>query len=108
MHSTGRMSGREVPQKPCEGCARCCYLAVEIVECVDADVPDELTQWNYSVELPDRGVRTMRQHADGKCVALANGLCSIYELRPTECRQFELGQHRCLALQLGVLGTQKA
>ena len=37
----------------------------------------------------------MRTQADGSCVALRNGACSIYEVRPMECRQFERGSRAC-------------
>ena len=56
--------------------AKCCYYLVEVLFC--DDVPEEMTT--------DDGY--MIQDDTGKCVALENGLCSIYERRPTVCKQF--------------------
>lgn len=33
------------------------------------------------------------------CVAFEDGKCSIYDRRPTVCRQFEVGEPRCLKLR---------
>ncbi|MCA9244022.1 MAG: YkgJ family cysteine cluster protein [Phycisphaerales bacterium] len=45
--------------------------------------------------------RFMRREADGRCAALSGGLsachCTIYEDRPTLCREFEAGSADCLA-----------
>lgn len=39
--------------------------------------------------------RMMVRAADGACVALEDGLCTIYEDRPTLCRDFEAGSDEC-------------
>jgi Fe-S-cluster containining protein len=43
------------------------------------------------------GVRCMDQRGDGACVALAPGtnLCTIYEIRPQTCRDFNRGEKLC-------------
>lgn len=43
------------------------------------------------------GVRFMDQRGDGACVALdpVSRLCTIYELRPSVCRQFDRGSALC-------------
>ena len=37
----------------------------------------------------------MRVTADGTCVALVDGRCSIYENRPAACRVFAIGSESC-------------
>lgn len=43
------------------------------------------------------GVRFMDQRGDGACVALdpVTRLCTIYNLRPSVCRQFDRGSALC-------------
>jgi Fe-S-cluster containining protein len=43
------------------------------------------------------GVRFMDQRGDGACVALdpVTRLCTIYDLRPAVCRQFDRGSSLC-------------
>jgi len=74
---------------PCAGCGSCCHLVVELAW--DADhVPEE-----YVVE--HDGVRCMDQRGDGACVALdpISRLCTIYEIRPKVCRDFNRGGALC-------------
>jgi uncharacterized protein len=51
------------------------------------------------IETDDWGSMTMARLEDGWCAALDRKtmLCSIYERRPSICRDFELGDHDCLA-----------
>ena len=78
---------------PCPSCAACCVgLEAELAPGLD-DVPDEL------VDVSREGYLVMAQRADGSCLALANGKCSIYERRPLECRRFERGSPDCFAAQ---------
>lgn len=57
------------------------------------DVPPELT------EVDRWGGQVMARLADGWCAALnrATLLCGIYELRPTICRDYQLGGNDCIA-----------
>ena len=57
------------------------------------DIPVQLT------ETDPRGGTVMARLEDGWCAALDRKtmLCSIYERRPTVCRDFALGDHDCLA-----------
>lgn len=81
-------------ENKCFPCSRCCFLPVEIVECIDELVPDHLTEWK------DDGHRKMRQHENGACIALQeDGACGIYSVRPLECRQFQRGGSECLKLK---------
>lgn len=75
---------------PCSSCAKCCKLEVELVECVDEFVPEEMTEW--------RGQYRFMKQQNGACVALKNNLCGIYEKRPLVCRQFNRGGEECLKL----------
>lgn len=36
---------------------------------------------------------------DGKCIALVNGLCSIYNKRPIVCKLFAVGSDCCIKFQ---------
>ena len=57
------------------------------------DVPPEL------IETDRWGGQIMTRLADGWCAALdrATMRCSIYERRPTVCRDFELAGNDCIA-----------
>jgi len=46
------------------------------------------------------GVRFMDQRGDGACVALdpVSRLCTIYDIRPTVCRQFDRGSALCRSI----------
>jgi len=78
----------EIPA--CAGCGSCCRLVVELLPGVD-DVPEELV-------VEHDGVRCMEQRGNGTCVALdpLTRLCSIYERRPTACRDFTRASPPCL------------
>lgn len=53
------------------------------------DVPEEMYYFRNNQYY-------MRKQKDRRtCIALQNGLCTIYENRPTECKQFEAGNPRC-------------
>lgn len=80
----------DFPDLPaCAGCGVCCHLLVELQPGDDA-VPEE-----YLVE--HAGVVCMEQQGDGACIALdrVTQLCTIYELRPQVCRQFDRGSGLC-------------
>jgi Fe-S-cluster containining protein len=76
----------------CATCdARCCRLEVMLMG--DDDVPVGLTEedaWGGTV---------MTRLEDGRCAALDRQtmLCTIYERRPTVCRDFEMGGYDCVA-----------
>jgi Fe-S-cluster containining protein len=75
------------------GCSACCHDRtgtgrwVELGQ-ADAGVPAELT-WSSPAG------RYMRTRTDGSCVALVEGLCSIYAARPEVCRDFQAGSWQC-------------
>jgi Fe-S-cluster containining protein len=75
----------------CASCAAsCCRLEVMLMP--EDDVPDALTavdRWGGTV---------MARLNDGWCAALDREtmLCTIYERRPSVCRDFEMGGSDCL------------
>jgi len=73
----------------CAGCGRCCHQVVELVAGVD-HVPEA-----WVVE--HAGRRCLEQRGDGACVALdpVTRLCTIYDSRPTVCRDFDRGGELC-------------
>jgi Fe-S-cluster containining protein len=67
---------------------------VELLNGFD-EVPDYMM-----VEAEFDNVWHMRQHPDGRCIALgADNACTIYDTRPTVCRQFDPGCPECRKLQ---------
>ncbi|SMF20075.1 Predicted Fe-S-cluster oxidoreductase [Alteromonadaceae bacterium Bs31] len=75
----------------CSNCrANCCRLEVLLI--TDTGVPEEF------VELDQWGAMSMARLSDGWCAALNREtmLCTIYDLRPLICREFEMGGHECL------------
>lgn len=73
----------------CAGCGRCCHLVVELDPDTD-QVPESLV-------VEHNGVRCLDQQGDGACIALdpLTRLCTIYEIRPQVCRDFERGGALC-------------
>lgn len=57
------------------------------------EVPAEM------IESDRWGGQVMARLSDGWCIALDREtmLCRIYDLRPTVCREFEVGAEDCLA-----------
>lgn len=76
----------------CANCdAYCCRLEVLLI--TDTGVPDRF------VEVDNWGGRTMARLDDGWCAALDRNtmLCTIYDRRPTICRDLVMGEYECLA-----------
>lgn len=90
-----RMTARDAPptdtDATCANCQACC-CRLEVFLLTDTGVPDRF------VEVDDEGGMRMARLDDGWCAALDRDtlLCSIYELRPWVCREFEEGAHDCL------------
>lgn len=72
----------------CEAC--CCRLEVMLI--TDTGVPDNF------IETDKWGGMTMARLADGWCSALDRNtmLCKIYDNRPLNCREFEMGEYECI------------
>jgi Fe-S-cluster containining protein len=44
------------------------------------------------------GERLMKKTLGGVCICLKDGRCSIYDKRPSSCRDFEIDSVECLEL----------
>ncbi len=71
----------------CLHCGACCTLNVEVYQ--SDKVPEDMT------EKTEDGTIWMKR-PDGHCIAREAGRCSIYEIRPNVCKEFEAGGNRCL------------
>jgi Fe-S-cluster containining protein len=91
------------PQHACApGCYFCCYLPVDVLAPEAFRIAAHLQQRGSPEELAALAYRlgTHGQHDFGTrpCVFLANGHCSIYEVRPMVCRGYNsLSKERCEA-----------
>ncbi len=81
----------------CSSCAACC-CQLEVLLLGDSDIPP------HYVETDAWGGEVMRRLDDGWCAALDRDSmrCSIYEVRPLICREFELGAADCLEQRRGI------
>ncbi len=91
----------EAPASEVPECLRCGGACCRVDWVIAFDQDEPVPRW-LSVAgtrlvngYPGRE-RMMRKNGDGACVALSNGLCGIYDLRPTPCREFEAGSDCCL------------
>lgn len=85
------------PAISCSTCAACC-CQLEVMLITDTGVPERF------IDTDDWGGEVMRRLDDGWCAALDRDSmrCSIYELRPLICREFELGEADCLSERRGI------
>jgi uncharacterized protein len=84
------------------GCSFCCYLPVDVLapeafriaaHLQQTRSPGELTALVYGL-----GVHAQQAFGVRPCVFLADGYCSIYEVRPMVCRGYNsLSKERCEA-----------
>lgn len=89
-----RQAQRGPPQNPCMGCGACCTVFRASFYWAEAD---DATQGGVPVRLTVRvGAlrRAMRRRADGRCAALRGVpgrkvFCTLYDRRPSVCRDFE-------------------
>lgn len=89
---------------PCGTCTRCCYLKTISLH---PDRGDKVEELNASLHRIDDGtgfriVWTMPRKS-GHCAYLVNERCTIYEDRPSTCREFD-----CRAALLTLNKKQKA
>ena len=81
----------------CSTCqAACCRMQVMILD--DTGMPERF------IETDGSGVQYMRRLDDGWCEALNRNtfLCDQYLVRPTICRQFEMGGADCQGPRIAV------
>jgi Fe-S-cluster containining protein len=76
----------------CENCEACC-CRLEVLLISDTGVPDRF------IEIDKWGGMTMARLEDGWCSALDRNTmaCTIYEMRPWVCREFEMGGYECIS-----------
>lgn len=81
----------------CTGCGQCCthpggYVAVtaeeagEISKFLEIDEGEFLE--DYLLPGPDEQSFQLRSRSNGECILLQENRCSIYALRPLQCRTF--------------------
>ena len=76
----------------CTNCkAACCRLEAMLFN--DTEVPEKF------IEVNTRGEMSMARLEDGWCSALDRNTmtCTIYEIRPWICREFEMGKQECIS-----------
>lgn len=84
----------EIETPPIITCATCqaCCCQLEVLLITETGVPDHFIQHQ------DDSVSTMLRLDDGWCAALdrTSMRCTIYELRPLICREFEMSSDECI------------
>lgn len=94
--------GRGIPENPCEACGACCAQFRVSFYWSESDahpggrVPAALTVPVSPHRVAMRGTEVRSP----RCAALEGEVgravrCSIYDLRPTPCREFTAGDERC-------------
>lgn len=83
---------KKVPETEvsCSNCRACC-CRLEVLLVTDTGVPYE------HIAVDKWGGETMLRLEDGWCSALDRDthMCSIYENRPWNCREFEMASYEC-------------
>ncbi|EAS41765.1 YkgJ family cysteine cluster protein [Photobacterium profundum] len=79
------------PEITCANCQACC-CRLEVMLITDTGVPKEY------IATDAWGGQVMNRLDDGWCAALDRDtlMCSIYEVRPFICREFEMGEYECI------------
>lgn len=72
------------PADPCRGCGACCRTLRVSFHWLETQVPEAMT---VPVGL-HRVCMKGTERGDGPCIALRGDRCSIYEIRPSPCRDF--------------------
>ena len=91
----------------CRGCQACCVdLEVEVdaedeSRWEEAGIFDDLFE-KTRLDPVDPRIRILKMRDDETCVFLINGFCTIYELRPNDCRNFEYQGSYCKIIRTQV------
>lgn len=92
----------------CLACAACCRDNRVVLEDADRRLWHRMGRPELDAKpylRSAKGVTLLRLRADGRCIHLAaDQRCSIYGLRPANCRAFPAGSEACLAARLDTLG----
>ena len=91
MTATINIKKADKTEVTCSNCQACC-CRLEVMLVTDTGVPYE------HIAVDKWGGETMLRLEDGWCSALDREtfMCSIYEKRPWNCREFEMGSYDCL------------
>ncbi len=83
----------------CSNCQACC-CRLEVILISETGVPETFVDTNAW------GVRVMSRLEDGWCAALDRETfrCTIYDKRPSICRDFQMGSHDCIDQRNEILG----
>jgi hypothetical protein len=84
-------SGHE--DHPCIKCDAMCCREFQNIPIVPGDTPPPSSLTEV------RDGHLYMQRIDGVCVALKDNRCTIYDIRPKACRDFEEGEERCLKIR---------
>jgi Fe-S-cluster containining protein len=88
--------------KICKSCGgRCCVGIIE-VQSADELFKDGLLTVS---SLAGDGSRVMKTNETGRCVALQDGRCSIYDRRPQICKDFKTGSECCSSFVSGKIAV---
>lgn len=76
----------------CSNCQACC-CRLEVMLITETGVP------TVYIAKDNWGGEVMRRLDDGWCAALDRDtmMCSIYEVRPLICREFEMAEYECVS-----------
>jgi uncharacterized protein len=93
----------------CSACGACCRDNRVVIEKHDVARWDRAGRRDLAAPpyvRSSRGTVLLRLATDGSCVHLEqpHNRCSIYDMRPDNCRAFPIGSEACLAARLDTLG----
>jgi len=80
------MSDEPIVEVPCGSCSLCCEKLAPFLS------PEEISSGLYPLSLvdsPEGPIVTLYRKKEGGCGMFVDGKCSIYDYRPTSCRQFD-------------------
>lgn len=84
----------KIPDEPGITCATCqaCCCRLEVMLISDTGVPE------HYIDTDSWGGKVMARLDDGWCAALDREtlMCTIYDKRPSVCREFKMGGNECI------------
>jgi Fe-S-cluster containining protein len=83
MAKRSRRGERVAAQVPCGTCRACCYVPT-----IKVEASDDVAHLNAEPD-PKNGGLKLRKRADGGCIHLVDGGCSVYQHRPAACRTYD-------------------
>lgn len=103
-----RLAETSAAEYDCRLCGACClspYTGPGYVELADAEEEARLRRLGLPVVMNPVGRPCLGTRSDGACVAFEGvagspSACRVYEDRPRQCREFEMGSARCRLARL--------